>query len=264
MSCIRLAEYNRDVCYAIEQHAAAWKLPIGFFARLIWQESRFDPNAVSPAGAEGIAQFMPGTARLRGLGNAFNPAEALARSAEYLHFLTRKYGNLGLAAAAYNSGEGRISRLTSSGTFVPAETEAYVQIITGHPISQWLTTPPADVDYRLQTEKDFMPACLDLANTRTIRKFELDIKTAEWQPWGVQVGADFSANVASRIFGRVQGKFPKLLGDERAMIVAERNLSFGTRMRYHARVGRPTKAEALQLCQAIQAAGGSCTVVRNK
>ena len=56
-----------DVCKRIEGAARKWKLPPAFFARLIWRESRFDPNAVSPVGASGIAQFMPGTAKDRKL-----------------------------------------------------------------------------------------------------------------------------------------------------------------------------------------------------
>lgn len=58
-----------DVCKRIEGAARKWKLPPAFFARLIWRESRFDPNAVSPVGASGIAQFMPGTAKDRKLEN---------------------------------------------------------------------------------------------------------------------------------------------------------------------------------------------------
>ena len=84
---------------------SATSLPVDFFTRLIWKESIFDAQAVSPVGAEGIAQFMPGTAKLRGLKNSFDHREALAAAAEYLAFLTEKFGNLGLAAAAYNFGE---------------------------------------------------------------------------------------------------------------------------------------------------------------
>src|SRR5215467_11120607 len=62
-----------DICRTLAQAATDDELPEEFFTRLIWQESRFDPTAVSPAGAQGIAQFMPRTAAARGLINAFEP-----------------------------------------------------------------------------------------------------------------------------------------------------------------------------------------------
>jgi hypothetical protein len=65
---------------------------------LIWQESRFDPAAVSRAGAQGVAQFMPATANWRGLSNPFDPVEAIAQSAKLLRDLRREFGNLGLAS----------------------------------------------------------------------------------------------------------------------------------------------------------------------
>src|SRR5882762_2105334 len=60
-----------EICRTLAKAAADNELPEELFTRLIWQESRFDPAAVSPAGAQGIAQFMPGTAAMRGLTNAF-------------------------------------------------------------------------------------------------------------------------------------------------------------------------------------------------
>ena len=98
-----------DVCRALEQSAAENALPVEFFARVIWQESRFDARAVSPKGAAGIAQFMPATASWHGLADPFEPVEALRHSAAYLRELLDRFGNLGLAAAAYNAGPGRVS-----------------------------------------------------------------------------------------------------------------------------------------------------------
>jgi hypothetical protein len=63
-----------DICRTLEQAAAENALPVEFFARVIWQESRFNANAVSPKGAEGIAQFMPRTADWHGLADPFDPA----------------------------------------------------------------------------------------------------------------------------------------------------------------------------------------------
>jgi len=87
-----------SICDAIAAAGTENDLPVDFFARLIWQESRFDPTAVSRAGAQGVAQFMPATANARGLADPFDPIEAIAHSA--LRDLRREFGNLGLAAAA--------------------------------------------------------------------------------------------------------------------------------------------------------------------
>ena len=90
------------ICNALAAAAQENDLPIDFFTRLIWQESRFDPTAVSRAGAQGVAQFMPATATWRGLSDPFDPLEAIAQSAKLLRDLRSEFGNLGLAAAAYN------------------------------------------------------------------------------------------------------------------------------------------------------------------
>jgi soluble lytic murein transglycosylase-like protein len=107
---------------ALEQSAAENALPVEFFARVIWQESRFDAQAVSPKGAQGIAQFMPRTASWHGLVDPFDPIEALRHSAAYLHELLGRFGNLGLAAAAYNAGPERVSAWLTSHRALPAET----------------------------------------------------------------------------------------------------------------------------------------------
>jgi len=120
-----------DICRALEQDAAENELPVEFFARVIWQESRFNARAVSNKGAQGIAQFMPATADYRGLVDPFDPIEALANSARYLRDLKARFGNLGLAAAAYNAGPGRVSAWLSNHRPLPGETRNYVAIITG-------------------------------------------------------------------------------------------------------------------------------------
>jgi soluble lytic murein transglycosylase-like protein len=111
-----------DICRALEQSAAENALPVEFFARVIWQESRFDVQAVSPKGAAGIAQFMPATASWHGLADPFDPVEALRHSAAYLRELLNRFGNLGLAAAAYNAGPARVSAWLTNHRALPAET----------------------------------------------------------------------------------------------------------------------------------------------
>jgi Transglycosylase SLT domain len=126
-----------DVCTTLVAAARDNQLPPAFLARLIWQESGFDPQSVSHAGAIGIAQFMPQTAKEIGLNDPYDPAEALPASARLLSKLNREFGNLGLAAAAYNAGSGRIRDWLSNRQSLPRETQNYVRIITGNSAKDW-------------------------------------------------------------------------------------------------------------------------------
>ncbi|MEP3047254.1 MAG: tetratricopeptide repeat protein [Hyphomicrobiales bacterium] len=152
-------QFISDVCAHIEKSAKEADLPAGFLAKLIWKESQFDPNAISPAGAEGIAQFMPYTAATWGLENAFEPLEAISASSRLLGYLSKGYGNLGLAAAAYNAGEKRVDAWRRGRSRLPAETRNYVFSITGHRANAWKKGAGPDVDYTLDETKDFQTAC---------------------------------------------------------------------------------------------------------
>jgi hypothetical protein len=129
---------------AVQSAAVANELPIEFFTRLIWQESRFNPRAVSHKGAQGVAQFMPKTALWRGLADPFDPLQALPQSAAFLRELRAQFGNLGLAAAAYNAGPGRVQAWLSGHASLPGETRAYVMAITGHSAETWRSGEPRD------------------------------------------------------------------------------------------------------------------------
>jgi hypothetical protein len=133
---------REEICQMIEEAASGEALPFEFLARLIWQESKFNPQAVSPAGAQGIAQFMPKTATGRGLANPFEPAAALHESAEFLRELLDRFGNLGLAAAAYNAGPKRVQDWLDRRNALPRETQQYVHIITGHRPEVWAAAAP--------------------------------------------------------------------------------------------------------------------------
>jgi hypothetical protein len=133
------------VCDALTAAAQETGLPPAFFARLIWQESRFRQHAVSRAGAQGVAQFMPGTAAQFGLHNPFDPIASLAASARFLRDLFQQFGNIGLAAAAYNAGPRRIQEWLAQRGKMPDETRNYVKIITGQPVEKWTQRAPIDV-----------------------------------------------------------------------------------------------------------------------
>lgn len=131
------------ICRMIDGAAAANRLPSGFLARILWQESRLRSGATSPAGAEGVAQFMPQTAAERGLADPRDPAPAIAEAARFLAELNLRFGNRGLAAAAYNAGAGRVTKWLQAQSDLPAETRHYVSAVTGLPVEDWASRDAA-------------------------------------------------------------------------------------------------------------------------
>ena len=141
----RAAEPDKDaaatirhlICRMVDRAAAAHRLPAGFLTRVVWQESRFRSDARSRAGAEGVAQFMPQTAAERGLADPSDPEQAIAQAARFLAELAVRFGNLGLAAAAYNAGQGRVTKWLQAQAELPGETRAYVAAVTGRQAEEW-------------------------------------------------------------------------------------------------------------------------------
>lgn len=128
---------RQEICDTLTKAAHSNDLPVPFFIRLLFQESGFRPAVVSRAGAEGIAQFMPETSAEMGLDNPFDPLQAIPASARLLRNLFQQFGNLGLAAAAYNAGPKRIQNWLSKKGKLPQETQGYVKVITGRPAETW-------------------------------------------------------------------------------------------------------------------------------
>jgi len=248
------------VCDLIETQAQQKGLPKDFFARLIWKESRFDPNAVSPVGAEGIAQFMPGTAKMRGLANSFDIEQAIPASAKYLAEMKASYGNLGLAAAAYNAGENRVSRWLASGGFLPMETESYVFDVMGEPVDKFSDTAYAGTVQPLDPKMTFAVACrrLPVIMSRTVAMASINVK-----PWGVQVAGNFRRSAAIGQWLRVRGRFPALLASHDPVVSRVRT-PIGRRGIYAVRIGADSRAEANGICDKLQSVGGACVVLRNR
>lgn len=255
------AAFLADICRRIETAALASRLPPAFLARLIWKESRFDPSAVSPKGAAGIAQFMPGTARLRGLEDPFDPRSAIPASAGYLADLAREFGNLGLAAAAYNAGPGRVRRWRAGRTGLPRETQDFVLSITGYPARDWNAPEQPQADYVLDKSLSFLKACRQLP----IRRFtpRLLYASAPWQPWGVQLTAAWSPTRALAQYARLQRQFPTVLDGVSPMVLRKINRSWGTSPRFSIRIGQPDRRKADGFCQKLRRAGGACLVYKS-
>ena len=220
------AAYAADVCSLLNRHAEGNRLPVNFLTRLIWKESVFDDQAVSPVGAEGIAQFMPGTAKLRGLKNSFDYREALAAAADYLAFLNEKFGNLGLAAAAYNFGEDGTSGWLENRRALPAETEDYVLAITGHAAAEWRVPKTTLEIPGLGGTGNFTEDCTKLVLRELLPPTTMTSRSPR-KPWGVIIAGAFQKVRHSPPFRESKSAMAALLKDELPMIVRTRNLSRG-------------------------------------
>ena len=258
------------ICLMIESAARANGLPLEFFARVIWQESRFQSNAVGPmtrsgSRAQGIAQFMPGTASERGLLDPFNPVQALPKSAEFLAELRDQFGNLGLAAAAYNAGPRRVQEWLAGTGGMPYETRNYVSVITGSSIENWAkagkggkmpeSAPPT-------TCHDLM-ALLKHAPGPFITELEQHVQLAAAKIWGVQLAAGFDRNKALAMYARAVKNLSAVIGDRDPSILSSVNHTRGSHAFYQVRFGADTRPEADDLCNRIRKAGGACFVLKN-
>ena len=262
IECIRDAHFVHDTCQAIEHFSAANGLDPGFFARLIWQESRFDPFAVSPAGAMGIAQFMAHTAKRRGLGDPFNPALALEHSAAYLAEMAARYGNIGLAAVGYNGGERRAEGIIDGTGGLAQETVDYVAIITGVGWQDWLEDGAAPPDLRLSKTEGFRAACYRLARDRRLSpapRPEPRLKT-----WGVQLAFATTRAKAQQSFAAKTRACAGLVKGETPDLVFQKSRASPGGGYWMARIGRNDRKAADALCRKLAARGCVCQVYRNR
>jgi hypothetical protein len=253
----------KSICAAVEKSAANNSLDRNFFVRLLWKESLFDPNAVSLKGAQGIAQFMPQTAERRNLADPFEPLGAVAASASFLADLKKQFGNLGLAAAAYNAGEERVSNWLAGKRSLPAETQDYVASITGRAAEEWRDPAAVHPIPSLEGQGDFMVQCVALASrqvTLTASATALGIQ----QPYGVLLAANLSEGKALAMYRRLKLRFPAELNDVNPMVARKRNLSRGSRRMVFVMVGVNSQEEARKLCQRYLSAGLPCVARKNR
>lgn len=127
------APYLATIQAAGTQYGVPWEL----LAAQLQQESAFNPNAVSSAGAQGIAQFMPATAAQYGLSNPFDPTASIYAEAHLMSDLYAQYGSWLIALGAYNWGSGSVSNAISEYgdnwlQNAPDETQNYVATISAN------------------------------------------------------------------------------------------------------------------------------------
>jgi hypothetical protein len=260
----RTTDGTPSICQLVEAAAAANRLPFEFFARVIWQESRFRSDAVGPVTrsgrrAQGIAQFMPMTAAERLLRNPFDPAEALPKSAEFLRELQEQFGNLGLAAAAYNAGPARVRDWLAGRRTLPSETQAYVRIVTGRRAEEW--RPQVTLSTLNVTIPADMP-CEKIAARAPMPSKEASIKSTS--PWGAQLIGDVSEVKALAAYRALQKKHGAILGNYQPMVIRTTTVKMTTAPTWtRIRVEAESRQIAEALCSRLRAAGETCLVQRN-
>jgi transglycosylase-like protein with SLT domain len=262
---------SEAICLLVESAAQAHGLPFEFFARLIWQESHFQPDAVGPMTrngqrAQGIAQFMPGTANERGLFDPFDPVSALPKAAEFLEELHRTFGNLGLAAAAYNAGPRRIRDWLDGHGGLPAETRNYVMRITGRSAEEWAAASRSGGGDKAPLPKGNCRELMALLHTEPspfVTALEKRVAQGNARPWGVELSAGFQRERVLAMYANVEKTYRSLL-EKRDLLIIEGPLrNRGTGTFYQVRVGLDTRQAAMDLCSSLQKAGAACLVLRN-
>jgi hypothetical protein len=268
------SDTREAMCLMIESAARAQDLPLEFFARVIWQESRFQSDAVGPLTrsgqrAQGIAQFMPGTAGERRLLDPFDPVQALPKSAEFLNELRTQFGNLGLAAAAYNAGPRRVQEWLDGSGYMPQQTRSYVLAITGSTVDDWAQAAKSGkaaekTDQRLPTTSCHqLMALLRQAPNPFVTQLEQHVQLGADLPWGVQLAAGFNRDRALASYARAMSRLNSVIGDRDPSLLSSLFRSRGTRTFYQVRIGADTRPAADDLCGRIRRAGGACLVLRN-
>ena len=266
----RESEAREAMCLMIESAARSANLPLEFFARVIWQESRFRADAVGPMTrrgqrAQGIAQFMPGTASERGLLDPFNPVQALPKSAEFLAELREQFGNLGLAAAAYNAGPRRVQEWLAGTGGMPGETRNYVSAITGASVEDWAKAGKGgkQPEHMPTSSCRQLMALLKRAPNPFIAELEQRVTLSAAKLWGVQLAAGFNRDKALAMYSRAMSRLSSVIGDQDPSLLASRLRTRGAATFYQVRIGADTRPDADNLCNRIRKAGGACFVLRN-
>jgi hypothetical protein len=196
------------------------------------------------------------TALWRGLADPFDPIQALPQSAAFLRELRTQFGNLGLAAAAYNAGPGRVQAWLAGHASLPGETRAYVLAITGHSADAWRAGEPR--------EQPALPAvpCPQVARLFTPTK-PVPSPQPKLPAWGVQLAGNWSEARALASYQALQKQYPAILGDRAPLLIHSKIAGRGPAIWTRIRIGAETREGADRLCADLKSVGGSCIVLRN-
>ncbi|MEM7566324.1 MAG: lytic transglycosylase domain-containing protein, partial [Pseudomonadota bacterium] len=196
----------------------------------------------------------------RGLEDPDDPRQAIPAAAQFLRHLHNRFGNLGLAAAAYNGGPNRVAGWLAGRTSLAHETENYVRIITRQPADHWRDIAAKVPDLTLSPNLEFRKACETLP---ALLKKEKPPQGAPVLPWGAQISAHFKQHIAVAAFERAKAKAPSAFAGGPLNVTRATVRTRGPRPIYRAALGAPSRQKAEDLCNAVRRSGGACIVVKH-
>ena len=252
-------ETLESLCLMIESAAKANDLPLEFFARVIRQEGHFQINTVGPQREQMITGAWP-------VLDPFDPVQALPKAAEYLSALRGRFGNLGLAAAAYHLGPERLQAWLAGTGAMPQETRDYVLAITGASVDDWVKAGRGAGlhDAAAPASCHGLIALFRTEPNRFVSELEQRTRLSATKPWGVQLAGGFDRDQALASYGREMRRLRPVIGNQDMTLLAGIFRSRGTSPFYQARIGTDTRPVAEAICNRIRLAGGACFVLRNK
>jgi hypothetical protein len=203
---------------------------------------------------------MPMTAGERLLRNPFDPQQALPKSAEFLRDLRIQFGNLGLAAAAYNAGPQRIRNWLAGKTSLPLETQSYVRIVTGRSAQEWVHLDRSVLSVTIPKEMSCTESVAPVLKTQpSLNAVQPKSKSA----WVVQLIGDSSESRALTMYRHLQKKHQALLGSYPPVVVRTTLRAADAPIWSRVRVDAEDRRSAEMLCSSLRADGESCLVQRN-
>jgi len=174
--------------------------------------------------------------------------------------LLDRFGNLGLAAAAYNAGPGRVSAWLTNHRALPAETRNYVALVTGWTADEWASSsPPEKAD---TTIPQGVP-CTRLANLILAPKQERQRIAAYVPRWGIQLAAHLSESTAWAIYRDRLKRFGPLIGDHEPIVLHKEIPGMGRAKRYIITIADDNRGPLDKICRKLIAADATCDVLRN-
>lgn len=204
-------------CQIVDDAAHRSRLSPSLLTRLVWTESHFQADAISSAGAQGIAQFMPVTAIERGLADPFDPAQAIPKAARLLSDLTLRFGNIGLAAAAYHAGPGRVGDWLRGQSPLPSQTQTYVLGVTGRSVEDWASGQGQP----MEAEDSNRQSCVEIVGELRARRREgVPLLTLKSTPFGDNP----FVRRALASFDRARQRYCRKLGNAKSIIVSTARL----------------------------------------